>query len=143
MAQMAQQSIMKMEISDSCVCAQHLVGDDEVEISLIELGPSGGLVATGFYHCGECYNSRAAEVINDMVDASCLILDVDMELLQLCGPLLMAFILQFALSLHELQGIMIVVDDCILPENVMLPLAAGLHNQVNLFFVINIFMDEI
>jgi hypothetical protein len=41
---MAQQPILKMEISDSCVCAQHLVGGGEVRIFLIEVGPSRGLV---------------------------------------------------------------------------------------------------
>jgi hypothetical protein len=44
-----------------------------------------------------------AEEINDVVGASCLILDVEMELLQVCGPLLMVVILQFSLCLHELQ----------------------------------------
>jgi hypothetical protein len=57
-----------------------------------------------------------------VVGAPCLILDVEMELLQVCGPLLMAVILQFSLCLHELQRLMISVDDCLLPENVMPPL---------------------
>jgi hypothetical protein len=39
MAQMAQYPILKMEISDNCVCAQHPVCVREVMISLIELGP--------------------------------------------------------------------------------------------------------
>jgi hypothetical protein len=59
-----------------------------------------------------------------MVGAPCLILDVEMELLQVCGPLLMVVILQFSLCLHELQRLMISVDDCLLPENVMPPLEA-------------------
>jgi hypothetical protein len=46
MAQMAQQIILKMEISDNYVCSQHLVGGGEVRIFLIEVGPFGGLVAT-------------------------------------------------------------------------------------------------
>jgi hypothetical protein len=46
-----------------------------------------------------------------VVGAPCLILDVEMELLQLCGPLLMAVILQFVSCLHELQRLMISVDD--------------------------------
>jgi hypothetical protein len=44
-----------------------------------------------------------AEAINDIVGTSCIILDVDMELMQVCGPLLMDFILKFSLFLHELQ----------------------------------------
>ena len=46
MAQMAQKPVLKMEISDNFVCAQHLVGGGEVRIFLIEVGPSIGLVAT-------------------------------------------------------------------------------------------------
>jgi hypothetical protein len=47
MAQMEQQPILKMEINDNCVCAQHMVGSGKVKISLIELGPSGGLMSAG------------------------------------------------------------------------------------------------
>jgi hypothetical protein len=47
MSHMAQQPVLKMDISDNFVYAQHLVGGDEVRISLIELGPSRGLVAAG------------------------------------------------------------------------------------------------
>jgi hypothetical protein len=43
---MAQQHVLKKEISDRCVCAQNLVGVGEVRIYLIEVGPSKGLVAT-------------------------------------------------------------------------------------------------
>jgi hypothetical protein len=63
-----------------------------------------------------------AEEINDTISASCLILDVDMEPLQVCGPLMMAIILQFASCLHELQRFMIGVDVCLLPENIIPPL---------------------
>jgi hypothetical protein len=45
MAYMAQQPILKMEINDSCVCAQHMVGSGEVRIFLIDLGPSRGLMS--------------------------------------------------------------------------------------------------
>jgi hypothetical protein len=43
---MAQQPILKMEISDSCVFTQHLVGVSEARICLIEVGPSRGLMVT-------------------------------------------------------------------------------------------------
>ena len=86
------------------------------------------------YNCGECRDWRSAEAINDAIGASCFILDVEVELLQVCGPLLMAVILKFSLCLHELQWLMISVDDCLLPKNVMSPLAIGLHNGVHLFF---------
>jgi hypothetical protein len=45
MAWMEQKPILKMEINDKCVFAQHLVGGGEVRIYLIELGPPRGLVA--------------------------------------------------------------------------------------------------
>jgi hypothetical protein len=99
---MAQQPVLKMEISDSCVCAQHLVGVGEVRIYLIEVGPSGGLVAARVEHYGECHDWRSVEAIIDSVVTSCFILDVEVELLKICGPLLMAIILQFSLCLHEL-----------------------------------------
>jgi hypothetical protein len=59
-----------------------------------------------------------------MIGGSCFILDVEVGLLEVCGPLLMVIILQFSLCLHELQWLMISVDDCLLPKNVMSPLAA-------------------
>jgi hypothetical protein len=91
-----------MEISDSYVCTQHLVGVGEVRIYLIEVGPSRGLVATRIKHCGECHDERSIEAIIDSVGTFCFILDVEVELLELCGPLLMAVIIQFSLCLHEL-----------------------------------------
>ena len=78
-----------------------------------------------------------------MVGASFFILDVKVELLQVCGPLLMAIILQFSLCLHKLQWLIISVDDCLLPKNVMSPLAGGLHNGVHFFVVSRVLMDNI
>jgi hypothetical protein len=70
-----------------------------------------------------------------VIDASYFILDIEVEFLQVCGPLLMTIILQFSLCLHELQWLMIIVDDYLLPKNVMSPLAEGLHNGVHFFVV--------
>jgi hypothetical protein len=55
----------------------------------------------------------------------------------------MAVILQFSLCLHELQWLMISVDDYLLPKNVMSPLAAGLHNGVHLFFISRVLTNNI
>ena len=66
-------------------------------------------------HGGECSHSRSTEAINDMICAPCLILDVDMELLQVGGPLMMVFILQLPLCLHKLKRLVIYVDDHLLP----------------------------
>jgi hypothetical protein len=78
-----------------------------------------------------------------MIGASCFILDVEVQLLQVCRPLLMEVILQFSLCLHELQWLMISVDNCLLPKNVMSPLAGGLHNGVHLFVISRVLMDNI
>jgi hypothetical protein len=78
-----------------------------------------------------------------VIGASYFILDVEVELLQVCGPLLMAIILQFSLCLHELQWLMINVDDCLLPKNVMSPLAASLHNGVHFFVISRVLKDSI
>ena len=78
-----------------------------------------------------------------MIGASCFILDVEVELLQVCGPLLMVVILQFSLCLHELQWLMISVDDCLPPKNVMFALAADLHNGVHFFVVSRVLIDNI
>ena len=78
-----------------------------------------------------------------MVGASCFILDVEVELLQVCGPLLMAVILQFSLCLHELQWLMINVDDCLPPKNAIATLETGLHNGVHFFVVLRVLTNNI
>ena len=78
-----------------------------------------------------------------MIGDSCFIIDVELEFLQVCGPILMEIILQFALCLHELKWLMISVDDFLLPKNVMSPLVAGLHNGVHLFSVSRVLTDNI
>ena len=143
MAQMTQKPILKMEIIDNCVFTQHLVGGGKVWVCLIELGPSRGLMAIRVYHCSECRNWRSAEAINDAIGSSCFILDVELELLQVCGPFFMAVILQFSLCLHELQWLMIIVDDCLPPKIVMSPLVTGFHNGVHFFVVNRVLMDNI
>jgi hypothetical protein len=55
----------------------------------------------------------------------------------------MAVILQFSFCLHELQWLMISVDDCLLPKNVMSPLATDLHNGVHFFVVSRVLTDNI
>jgi hypothetical protein len=55
----------------------------------------------------------------------------------------MAVILQFSMCLHELEWLMISVDDCLLPKNVMSPLATCLHNGVHLFVVSRVLMNNI
>jgi hypothetical protein len=95
------------------------------------------------YHYGECHDWWSTEEINNMIGASYFILDVEVELLQVCGPLLIAIILQFSLCLHKLQWLMISVDDFLLPKNVMSPLAARLHNGIHFFIVSRVLIDNI
>jgi hypothetical protein len=78
-----------------------------------------------------------------VVGAFYFILYVKVELLQVCGPLMMAVILQFSLCLHELQWLMISMDEYLLPKNVMSPLATGFHNGVHLFVVSRVLTDNI
>jgi len=140
---MAQQHVLKMEISDSCVFSQHLVDVGEVRIYLIEMGPSRGFMATRFENYGECHDWRLADEITDSVGTACFILDVEVEMLKVCGAPLMEVIMQFSLCLHELQQLLISVDDYILPNNVIPPLAVGLHNGVHLFAVHRVLTDNI
>jgi len=53
----------------------------------------------------------------------------------------MAIILQLPLCLYELQRLVVYVDDRFLPQNVMLPLSAGLHNGIHLFVISGILPD--
>jgi hypothetical protein len=69
------------------------------------------------------------------------VLNVQMKLLQVCGPLLMAIVLQIPLCLYELQGSVVCVDDCFLSQNVMLPLPTSLHNGIHLFVISGILLD--
>lgn len=90
---------------------------------------------TGVDQSDQHHDPWAAEAINDIIGVSLLILNVQMELLQVGGPFLMAIILQLPLCLYELKRSMFCVDDHFLPQNVMLPLMAGLHNGIHFFVV--------
>jgi hypothetical protein len=54
-----------------------------------------------------------------------------------------AFFLQFSLCLHELQWLIISVNDCLLPKNVMSPLEAIFNNGVDFFVISRVLMDNI
>jgi hypothetical protein len=56
---------------------------------------------------------------------------------------MMVVILQFSLSFHELQQLMISVDDYLLPDNIMPPLVEGLKNGVHLFIISWVIMEDI
>jgi hypothetical protein len=73
-------------------------------------------MSTGMEHSGEFIHMRPTEAVNDMIGDTSLILDVDMEMLQVGGPLLMVVILQFPMCLYELQRLVISVYDHLFPR---------------------------
>jgi hypothetical protein len=78
-----------------------------------------------------------------MVGAPYLILYVDMELMQVCGTPLMAFIRQFSLCLDEHHRLMINVDDYLLLENIIPTLAESLYNGVHFLVISGVLTDSI
>jgi hypothetical protein len=56
---------------------------------------------------------------------------------------MMVVILQFSLCLHELQRLMISVDDCLLPENVIPPIKEGLYNKVHFFVISGVITNHV
>jgi hypothetical protein len=66
-------------------------------------------------HSGESSHMRPTKASSDTIGDTCLILDVDMELLQVGGPLMMAVVLQFPLCLYELQRLLISLYDHLFP----------------------------
>ena len=103
-----------MKIGDILACTQELIGGGKVMIFLIKLGPLRCINPTRMKNDGEYSHGRSTKEVNDMICAPFLILDVDMKLFQVCGHLLMAFILQLPMCLYELQRLVISVDDFLL-----------------------------
>ena len=77
-----------------------------VALNLDHIGkwPIKSLVPIGVENGGERHDWWSDETIYNIIGATLLVLDVQMKLLQICGPLLMAIILQLPLCLYELQG---------------------------------------
>ena len=113
----------------------------EIWIALVEKRPIKSLVPTRVEHGGYCHDQWLAEAVCNIIGVALLVLDVQMKLLQICGPLLMAIVLQLPLCLYELQGLVVCVDDCFLTQNVMLPLSVSLHNGIHFFVIIQILSD--
>ena len=78
-----------------------------------------------------------------MIVDTCLILDVEMELLQVDAPLLMVIVLQFPLCRYELQRLVINVYDHLFPKNVIFPLTTGLYNGIHFLVIGGVFLDNI
>jgi hypothetical protein len=120
-----------------------MIGGGELWILLINLGALRCLMPIGMEHSGECSHGRSNEAVNNKIFAPYLILDVEMELMQVVGPLLMAVLLQVPLCLYELSRPVINVDDCLLSKNVMFPLMMGLYNGINFLVIGGVFLDSI
>jgi hypothetical protein len=97
----------------------------------------------GMEHSVECSHRSPIEAVKDMIGDTCIILDVDMELLHVGGPLLMSIVQQFPLCLYEPQRLVISVYDRLFPHNVMFPLTTGLYNGIHLLVIGGVFPDNI
>jgi hypothetical protein len=82
-----------VKISDIRACTQELIGGGEVQILLIKLGPLRCIMSIGMEHGGECIHKILNKAAINTICAPYLILDVQMELLQVGGLLLMEVIL--------------------------------------------------
>jgi hypothetical protein len=89
-------------------------------------------VPTRVENSGYRHDWWSAEEICNIIGAALRLLNVQMKLLQICGPILMAIVLQLPLCLYELQGSMVFVDDHFLPQNVMLPFSESIMEYVSL-----------
>jgi hypothetical protein len=78
-----------------------------------------------------------------MICAPYLILDVEMELLEVGGPLLMVVVLQLPLCLYEPQRLVISVDDRLISQDVMFPLTTFLYNVIHFLVIFGVFLDII
>ena len=72
------------------------------QIALVEKRPIRSLVPTRVENGGEHHDRWSAEAVCNIIGATLLVIDVQMKLLQICGPLLMAIVLQLPLCLYEL-----------------------------------------
>jgi hypothetical protein len=135
--------ILEAKIWNSVTLQECLVCVAEFWIALVEKRPIRSLMPTRVEHGGYCHDRWSAEAIYNIIGVALLVLDVQMKLLHICGPLLMATVLQLPLRLYELQGSVVCVDDCFLPQNVMLPLSESLHNGIHFFVISGIPSDRV
>ena len=83
-----------MKIWNSVTLQEHLVCVVELWITLIEKRPIRTLVPTIVEHGGYRHDRWSAKEVCNIIGASLLVLDVQMKLLQICGPLIMVIVLQ-------------------------------------------------
>ena len=134
-SQVTQQCIMEDKFWNLHTLQQCLLCVAEFRIALVEKRPIRSLMPTRVENGSYGHDQWLVEAVCNIIGATFLVLDVQMKLLQICGPLLMEIILQLPLCLYGLQGPVVCVDDCFLPQNVMLPLSTSLHNGIHLFVI--------
>jgi hypothetical protein len=132
-----------VKTSDNGACTQEMICGGEVRILLVKLGPLRCFMSTRMEHNGECSHRRSTEAVKNTIGDTYIILDVEMELLQVGGPLLMVVILQFPMCLYELHRLVISVYDCLFQQNVMFPLTTGLYNAIHFVVISGVFSDSI
>jgi hypothetical protein len=132
-----------VKISDSGAYTQEMICGGEVWILLVKLGPLRCFMSTGMEQSGKCSHRRLTEVVNDTIGDTCLILDVEIELVQVGGPLLMVVVMQFSMCLYERQRLVISVYDRLCPHNVIFPLMTGLYNGIHFLVIGGVFTDSI
>jgi hypothetical protein len=86
-----------VKISDSGSYTQELICGGEVWILLVKLGSLQSFMSMRMEHSGKCNHRRLTEAVGDTIGDICIIIDVEMELLQVGGPLWMVVIFQFPL----------------------------------------------
>ena len=84
----------------------------EFWIALVEKRPIKSLMPTRVENGGYGHDRWSTKAVWNIIGATLLVLDVQMKLLQICGPPLMEIILQLPLCLYELQEPVVCVDDC-------------------------------
>ena len=92
---------------------------------------------------GYGHDRWSAKAVCNIIGDALLVLDVKIKLLQICGPPLLAIVLQLPLCLYELHGSMVFLDDHFLPQNVILPFSENLHNGIHFFVIGGIHSDYV
>ena len=72
-------------------------------------------MATRVENSSQCRNWGPDEVVCNIIGAALFVFNVQVELLHICTPLLMAIVLQLPLCLYKLKRSVISVDDRLLP----------------------------
>ena len=110
-AQVAKYCFLEVEIRNFFTIYQHLVCEGEIWIIFVQLRPSKGLMATRVENNSQCCNWGLTKAVCNMIGAALFVFNFQVELLQICRPLLMVIILQLPLCLYKLNRQVIYVHN--------------------------------